>query len=89
MTAMENTYLFEGKIINPLIEEFVRLGNLTYDTISRVFGPAPRIPDSPDMDARMDAWNDQAEYSSRIQRCEEHIKNLISSAEKKIYAGEA
>ena len=77
MTAI----IFEDYDISSLVEEFVKKGNFTYDTISKVFGSAPRIPDSPDMDARLEAWNDQAIYSSRINRCENYIRQLIKNAE--------
>lgn len=85
MTAATKTYQFEGFNIDPLIEEFVKAGNFTYDTITLVFGPAPRIPDSPDMDARLEAWEDQAEYSSRIQRCEARIREIIAESECKMF----
>ena len=70
-------YLFEGVCINPLIVEYVKIGYLTYPTISQVFGPAPAIPDSPDTDARLEAWEDQVEYSTKIQRAEDYIKDII------------
>ena len=79
--------LFEGKNISLLVEEFVKEGNFTYPTISKVFGPMPVQVTSPDTDAMLDAWNDRVAYSSRIQRCEEFVRQLISSAETKIMAG--
>ena len=73
-------YTFEGVIINSLIEEYVRKGNLTYPTIAQVFGPMPKIPDSPDNDARLEAWEEQVEYSNKVNRVEEYIKSIIKNA---------
>ena len=78
---------FEGTDISQLVEEFVKEGNFTYDTISQVFGSAPVIPDSPDMDTRLDAWNEKAAYASKIQRCEAYVRSLITKAEANILAG--
>ena len=79
--------IFEGKDISLLVEEFVKEGNFTYPTISKVFGPMPVQVTSPDTDAMLDSWNDRVAYSSKIQRCETFIKDLITSAEAKIMAG--
>ena len=71
---------FEGHDIAPMVHSLVKEKKVNYTTISNVFGPAPRIPDSPDMDAMLDAWEDQAEYAAKVQRAEEKANMLISKA---------
>lgn len=80
--AATKSYSFEGFNIDPLIKEFVNKREFSYETISSVFGPAPKIPDSPDTDARLEAWEAQAEYCTRIQRMEDEVQRIIAKTER-------
>ena len=42
-----------------------------------VLGPAPRIPDSPDMDTRLEAYEDLAEHSRKYKEMEERISLIM------------
>lgn len=42
-----------------------------------ILGNSPIIPDSPDMDARLDAYQELAEYSRQYQYLDEKINQLI------------
>ena len=42
-----------------------------------VLGPAPRIPDSPDMDTRLEAYEDLAKYSRKYKELEEKISLIM------------
>ena len=55
-----NKYLATGKIFTP----------------KDILGEPPVIPDSPDTDARLEAYEEYAEYSRQYRILEEKINNL-------------
>ncbi len=67
---------------NPIDIRFVEL-RTRYLTTGELFTPKdilgerPIIPDSPDMDARLEAYEECAEYSRQYQALEEKIKQMI------------
>lgn len=67
---------------NPIDIRFVEL-RTRYLTTGKLFNPKdilgepPRIPDSPDMDARLEAYEEYAEYSKQYQVLDEKIKQMI------------
>lgn len=54
-------------------DEFRQNGKLTFSTIEKIVGRAPVIPDSPDMDARMEAYDDLTQYSTKVLDIESKI----------------
>lgn len=49
-------------------------GKLTFPMIEKIVGKPPVIPDSPDMDARLEAYDELSDYSSHILDIELKIK---------------
>lgn len=69
-------------LLNPIDIQFVEL-RTRYLTTGELFTPKdilgepPVIPDSPDMDTRLEAYEEYAEYSKQYQILEEKIKQMI------------
>lgn len=68
------------EVLDSAADEFNQNGKLTFSTIEKIIGKPPVIPNSPDMDARMDAWNETAQYSDRVLDIESKLRTY---AEKK------
>ena len=68
LQAFEETF-------DELINELRNTGTIQLSSFTPVLGRVPVIPQSPDMDAMLDGWNDQAEYSKKVIQ----LENLITS----------
>ena len=63
--------------LDNLLESYRLNGNvLKLDWITPILGNPPIIPNSPDLDARMDAWEDRAEYGRKVEFIERVLKEL-------------
>jgi len=62
--------------INDFKKEYQENGTLKLDSIIKVLGNPPRIPNSPDTDAMMEAWEEKAEYGRLAQIVEAEVERL-------------
>jgi len=62
-----------------LAAEYREKGTLTLDSIIKVLGNPPRIPNSPDTDAMLEAWEEKAEYGRLTEIIETKIKDYAAS----------
>lgn len=69
----EEVQLFEENF-DKLQKEYKSKGSLSLDSLIPILGRPPIIPQSPDMDAMLEAWNDKAEYGRKFQKIEELLK---------------
>lgn len=57
---------FENSLCS-LIQEYRNNGSLNLTTLIPILGKAPNIPQSPDMDTMLEAYEEMAEYSKKSQ----------------------
>lgn len=62
--------------INDFTKEYREKGSLTLESIIKVLGNPPRIPNSPDTDAMLEAWEERAEYGRLAQIVEAEVERL-------------
>ncbi len=72
----EEAQSLENSLDN-LLESY-RLNNnsLNLEWITPILGTPPTIPNSPDLDAMLDAWEDRAEYGRKVEFIERVLKEL-------------
>ena len=58
-----------------LLNELRTTGKIDLSSFTNIVGRPPIIPQSPDTDAMLEAWEDRATYSKKIMQ----LENLISS----------
>ena len=74
-----------AKYVNPIAKRFFdsletvaseirSTGKLTYDSVASIVGPHPVIPDSPDMDARLEAYEETQAYTTLLLNVEEKLR---------------
>ena len=61
-------------------QEFSENGKLSFPIIEKILGKPPVIPNSPDMDARLEAYEELTQYSTQILNVESKLRTY---AEKK------
>lgn len=59
------------------VEDFKQNGKLTFPTIEKILGKPPVIPDSPDMDARMEAYEELSKYSNQVLNIECKLRTYV------------
>lgn len=60
-----------------LLNEYREKGTLTLSSLVTVLGNPPIVPNTHDMDAMLEAWDEKAEYGRLSQLIEALLKNLI------------
>ena len=80
LTSKERRLLEEN--LDSLVSKYKDKG-LLLESIIPIIGNPPRIPDSPDMDARMEAYEARAEYGSKAQEIEKILSEKASSINSK------
>lgn len=55
-------------------EEFSQNGKLSFPIIEKILGKPPVIPDSPDMDARLEAYEELTQYSTQALNIESKLR---------------
>lgn len=66
--------------LEPAKEEFQQNGKLTCPIIETILGKPPVVPSSPDMDARLEAFEELSKYSDKALDIE---SKLLSYAKKR------
>ena len=61
-------------LLDSASDEFKENGKLTFSTIEKILGKPPVIPDSPYMDARLEAYEDLTQYSTKVLDIESKIR---------------
>lgn len=57
-----------------LVDEFRTNGKLDLSSFTKILGNPPTIPHSPDMDARLEAFEERALYGSKLEKLDSLIK---------------
>lgn len=60
--------------LESVASEIKSSGKLKYESIASIIGDAPTIPDSPDMDARLEAFDELASYADMVLNVEAKLK---------------
>lgn len=68
LKAFEETF-------DELTNELQHTGTISLDSFIKIIGRPPVIPQSPDTDAMLEAWEERAVYSRKIIQ----LENLIST----------
>lgn len=66
-------------ILDELCEEYKEKNTLSIKSLSKILGNPPAIPESPDTDAMLDAYNARAEYGRKAIFLEQFIKEYVKS----------
>lgn len=61
-----------------LIEEYRKTSTLKLEQLVPILGNPPRIPQSPDMDAMMEAYEARALYGMKSASIEEYISQKVN-----------
>lgn len=59
--------------------ELIQTGKLSSSTIEKILGKQPVIPSSPDMDARLEAYEELTRYSEMISNIESKIRTYAKT----------
>lgn len=59
--------------LDSLLEEYHKTSKLTIELLVPILGNPPRIPQSPDMDAMLEAYEERAEYGRKANSIEEYL----------------
>lgn len=67
---VENNFSFpeKEKLVSNwdnLLDEFRNNGSLSIKSISNIIGKPPMVPNSPDMDTMLEAYDERAEYGNK------------------------
>lgn len=65
--------------LDTLLEEYKKSSNLTVELLVPILGNPPRIPQSPDMDAMLEAYEARAEYGRKFNSIEEYLSCQLSA----------
>lgn len=76
LTPKETRLLEEN--LDSLVSEYKDKG-LVLESFIPIIGNPPRIPDSPDMDARLEAYEARAEYGRKLEEIEKLLLEKVSS----------
>lgn len=57
-----------------ILSEYQSNNKMTLNCVTIAFGNPPEVPQSPDMDERMEYWSAIAEYSKKVNNLEALIK---------------
>lgn len=69
------------ELYSSMRKAYLETGVVPSDSIREIIGNPPRIPDSPDTDARLEAYEDLVAYNKMRENIEAKVKGI--SAEKK------
>lgn len=61
-----------------LIEEYRKSSKLTLESLVPILGNPPKIPQSSDMDAMLEAYEDRALYGKKALSIEQYLSNSVS-----------
>lgn len=64
-------------ILDELCEEFNQKNALSIESLTKILGRPPVIPDSPDTDAMLDAYTARAEYGRKAKFIEDFIREYV------------
>lgn len=62
------------EFLDSCANELQENGKLTFSSIEKILGKPPVIPASPDMDARLEAYEELTQYSNRVLDIESKIR---------------
>ncbi len=62
-----------------LFEEYKKASTLTIELLKPILGNPPRIPQSPDMDAMLEAYEERANYGKKANSIEEYLSCQLSA----------
>ena len=66
-------------IVDKLCEEYQKNSTLSLDSLSKLLGKPPIIPQSPDTDAMLDAYTARADYGSKCIAIEKFVEEYLKS----------
>lgn len=65
--------------LDSLLQEYKKASTLSIEFLKPILGNPPRIPQSPDMDAMLDAYEDRAKYGKKANSIEEYLSCQLSA----------
>lgn len=60
-----------------LIEEYRKSSKLTLELLVPILGNPPKIPQSPDMDAMLEEYEDRAQYGKKAESIEQYLSYSV------------
>ena len=64
-------------ILDELCEDIKQDNTLSIESLSKILGRPPVIPDSPDTDAMLDAYDAKAEYGRKAEFIEDFVREYV------------
>lgn len=65
--------------LDNLLKEYEKTSKLTIELLIPILGNPPRIPQSPDMDAMLEAYEDRAKYGEKANSIEKYLSCHLSA----------